>query len=197
VSRRRPHPLVVGLAAAPVALLAAVGAAATVQALRGDDRAPAAEVELRFAPEDREEPVLAADPSGKAVPDVALERFDGGALSLRDYRGRPVVVNFFASYCAPCETEMPALQRISDELGGRVAFLGVDPAEPVAAARALVERTGVTYDLARDPDGELFEQLGAVNLPSTFFVSSTGEVVHAHAGAIEADLVRELAAGLS
>jgi peroxiredoxin len=187
---------VVGLVAAPVALLAAVGAAFAVETVREDD-SPDAELELRFTPEDRETPVLAADQTGKRLPDVDLEGLDGRPLSLAAYRGRPLVINFFASYCPPCITEMPALQEVSDEMGGRVAFLGVDPAEPVEAARSLVERTGVTYDIALDRDGELFEALGAVNLPSTFFVSSTGEVVHAHAGAIEKRLVRELAGKLS
>jgi len=185
----------VALVAAPVALLAAVGAAAAVESTRDDD-APAAEVELRFSAED-DDAVLAEDHAGEQVPDVRLERFDGTELRLAEYRGTPLVINFFASYCVPCIVEMPALQQVSEELAGRVRFLGVDPEEPVEAARALVERTRVTYDVARDPTGDLFEELGAVNLPSTFFVSSTGEVVHSHAGAIEADLVRELAAGLS
>jgi len=130
-----------------------------------------------------------------AVPYSAAK---AGVIGLTKAVAKEVATRGILVNCVtPAVIETPILQQVSDELGGRVRFLGVDPEEPLEAARALVERTGVTYDVARDPTGDLFERLGAVNLPSTFFVSSTGEVVHSHAGAIEADLVRELAAGLS
>ena len=107
------------------------------------------------------------------------------------YAGRPLVVNFFASYCVPCEREMPALQAVADELGDRVAVVGMNLADEEDAARALVEQTGVTYDLGRDPDAELAQALGVVNLPTTVFATADHRVVEVHTGALDEDQLRE------
>jgi peroxiredoxin len=79
---------------------------------------------------------------------------------------------------------------VHQELGEEVAFLGLNIQDQVSAAEALVERTGVTYDIARDPSGELARSLGTVVMPSTYFVSAEGKVVDAKAGAMDADELR-------
>jgi peroxiredoxin len=114
-----------------------------------------------------------------------LATFDGGTRRLADYRGQPLVVNFFASWCPPCVAEMrDAFKPLAQRLGDDVAFLGVATQDERNAALAVVEATGVTYDVARDPDGALFRELGATSMPATFFVSAEGEVVDAHMGAL-------------
>jgi len=114
-----------------------------------------------------------------------LATFDGGTRRLADYRGQPLVVNFFASWCPPCVAEMrDAFEPLAQRLGDDVAFLGVATQDERNAALAVVEATGVTYDVARDPDGALFRELGATSMPATFFVSAEGEVVDAHMGAL-------------
>ena len=114
-----------------------------------------------------------------------LATFDGGTRRLADYRGQPLVVNFFASWCPPCVAEMrDAFEPLAQRLGDDVAFLGVATQDERNAALAVVEATGVSYDVARDPDGALFRELGATSMPATFFVSAEGEVVDAHMGAL-------------
>jgi thiol-disulfide isomerase/thioredoxin len=174
--------------ALPVALLAAVGTAFAVDRLVDDG--PHVDAVLDFSADDTVPPD-GSDAAGSYLPHQSWERFDGGSASLADYAGRPLVLNFFASYCVPCAREMPALQTVSEELGDRVAVVGMNLADEEDAARALVEQTGVTYDLGRDPDAELARALGVVNLPTTVFATSDHRVVEVHTGALSEDQLRE------
>ena len=183
----RSRLLAAAAVALPVALLAAVGTAFAVDRLV--DEGPEVDAELRFSADDTV-PEDGGDATGSSLPHGSWERFDGeGSASLADYAGRPLVLNFFASYCVPCVREMPALQAVADELGDRVAVVGMNLADEEDAARALIEQTGVTYDLGRDPEGAIAEALGVVNLPTTVFATADHEVVEVHTGALsEAEL---------
>jgi len=123
---------------------------------------------------------VAPEDSG-AVFAVQLQSFEGEPFTLERYRGRPLVVNFFASWCGPCAREMPAFARVHDELDGEVAFVGVNIQDNPQAARALVERSGVAYDLGRD-DGSLFQALGGLAMPTTAFIGADGVVASVHSG---------------
>jgi thiol-disulfide isomerase/thioredoxin len=123
----------------------------------------------------------------------SFEYFDGSTGSFADYRGRPLVVNFWASTCVPCVTEMPAFEQVHQELGDGVAFLGLDVQERVDEGMELVERTGVTYDLASDFEGFLLaESTPLAVLPSTLFIDAEGRLVLTHAGALDAAQLRAL-----
>lgn len=193
--RRRWHPLTIGLVAAAAGLVAAVATGAVVQALDGGQPArPTPDVELSFGAEDDESGVddlIGGDVAGTAAPAASFHLLDGGSMSLADLRGTPVVVNFFASWCAPCIEEMPDFEEVHQELGDQVAFVGIDVRDSIEAARALVERTGVTYVVGRDPSGGLFQDFAAVNMPSTFLISPDGVVVDSKAGALSADELRD------
>lgn len=185
----RSRLLAAAAVALPVALLAAVGTAFAVDSLVDDG--PQVDAELSFSAEDTVPPE-GSGPTGSFLPHEPWERFDGGgSASLADYSGRPLVLNFFASYCVPCAREMPALQSVADELGDRVAVVGMNLVDEEDAARALVEQTGVTYDLGRDEDGALARALGVVNLPTTVFASADHEVVEVHTGALSEGQLRE------
>ena len=190
MDRRRRSALLLGCGATAMALGAAVAAGAAVEAIAGPDR-PEPEVELRFLPEDADGPGLVQDdPSGEPAPENGFTTLDGEAASLADYRGRPLVVNFFASWCVPCEEEMPAFEEVHRDLGDRVAFLGVNANEEVAAARDIVERTGVTYDIGRDTDGSLAEAFGVAGLPATYVIAPDGTIASSHPGALDGDDLR-------
>lgn len=188
---RRRHPLVLGTVAAIVALVAAVGTAVLFSTLFAPPSDPTPEVELRFSGEDADpQPLVGRDTSGDTLPDDRFSMLSGGMGSFADYRGTPLVVNFFASWCAPCVAEMPDFEAVHQELGGQVAFLGINLRDQVDDASRLVDTTGITYDVGRDPTGDLATALGVVNMPSTFFVSADGRVVEAHPGALSADDLR-------
>ena len=194
---RRWPPVVLGTVAAVVALAAAIGAGAVARSLEDEPDRPEPEVELTFDAGDDEsgqDDLIGGDVAGDPAPDVSFALLEGGTLRLADLRGTPVVVNFFATWCTPCVKEMPAFEAVHQELGEAVAFVGIDVRDSVSRTRELVDRTGVTYTIGRDPSGEIFQAFEAVNMPSTFLLAADGTVVASHAGALDADGLRDLVA---
>lgn len=98
---------------------------------------------------------------------------------LRSLRGRPVVINAWASWCGPCRLEFPAFQRLSAAYGKRVAFLGIDSQDSDDHARAFLEANPVPYPSYTDPDGGMADGLGGRGgLPVTAFYDRGGELVY-------------------
>ena len=187
----RRHPLAAGTV---VALLAAVGAAGLWSIIADDGPShPKVEANLHFTPADKEPTgLLEGDKTGTPVPTTKFPKLEGGFGSLADYKGTPLVLNFFGSWCVPCRKETPDLQKVHQELGDKVRFLGLAVNDSARDAKAFVIQFGATYDIGRDANGKLFSQLGGVNMPSTFFVSAEGKIVAAHAGALDAAALRKL-----
>lgn len=125
--------------------------------------------------------------SGKTAPTDALLRFDGTKVSLTAYRGKPVIVNFWASTCAPCVKEMPAYEQAHRHYGGDVAILGVQTAENADDGKDMIAKTAITYDTARDPQGDFAAKMGAVALPTSVWVSADGKILDVHLGALTYD----------
>lgn len=125
--------------------------------------------------------------SGEPVPRLEVEAFDGSTLSLQDHAGTPMVVNFWASWCPPCIAEMPDLEAVHQSAGDRLAFVGVNTQDTPEDAAAMVDETGVTYDLVRDPDGALGQAFGVFGMPSTFYVDADGDIVARHTGLLTRD----------
>ena len=124
--------------------------------------------------------------------DLTFDAFDGGTGAIADYEGTPLVVNFFASWCPPCVREMPEFQEVFESLEGRVAFLGLSQDHSSQAALNLVETTGVTYDVGWDLDLDVYKATGSIAMPTTAFVSPSGELLDTFAGVLDADALSEL-----
>jgi len=114
--------------------------------------------------------------------DVELVTFDGETVTLADFRGRPVVVNFWASWCPACIAEMPAFETVHQAFGDEVVFVGLAIQDERSAAEDLAAETGVTYLLAEDPPGDFFETYGGIAMPTTVFLTPAGEVAERHSG---------------
>ncbi len=128
---------------------------------------------------------------GTAATDRPFTTFDGEERTFADYEGRPLVVNFWASTCAPCIKEMPAFEEVHQEIGDTVAFLGMDVQERVEEGMPMVETTGVTYDLASDFEGFILQETAPFPaLPTTAFIDAEGTIVDTHTGALTADELR-------
>ena len=153
------------LALGGLAVIVVVGGAWALAAARAPDD-PGAVVEL----------------SGP-MPELAGESVVGGALGSDDYRGRPVLVNFWATWCGPCRKEQPALQRLADEYDGRVAFVGVNHLDDRAAAREYLREFGVTYPSVFDPAGEVAFDFEIPYLPATVIVDAEGQLRYRLLGA--------------
>lgn len=120
-----------------------------------------------------------------AAPDITLSYFDGSTETLRDLAGRPVVLNFWASWCPACIGEMPAFGNVHRSLGDQVEFIGVNMQEvDLDAAIELADVTRVDYPLVHDPSGAIFREFGGLAMPTTVFISADGSVVRVHSGVI-------------
>jgi len=106
------------------------------------------------------------------------------AVALEALRGKPVVLNFFASWCGPCVREMPALQAMSERYRGKVHVVGVTFNDRREAARDVIERTGVTYPAAFDPESNVAIDYVVRVMPTTFFIGADGNLVERKDGEI-------------
>jgi cytochrome c biogenesis protein CcmG/thiol:disulfide interchange protein DsbE len=114
---------------------------------------------------------------------------------MQELRGYPVVVNKWASWCAPCRGEFPAFQQAGLRLGKRVAFLGLDGQDNDGNARKFLKDYPVTYPSYRDPDLKISSRIQAgIAFPTTIFFDKTGKLVYAHPGPYKtaADLITDI-----
>lgn len=138
-------------------------------------------------------------PSGElptSAAEVRLAALDGGEdRMLGDLLGTtPVVVNFFASWCVPCIDEMPAFERVHQDVGDEVTFLGMANRDSPEDALSTVEATGVTYPTFDDPGASALTWFGGLAMPTTVFIDTSGNVVDVNSGALsEAQLRAKLA----
>ncbi len=133
--------------------------------------------------------------SRQLLPQSLLPRLDGeGVLDTSSLHGTPVVLNFWATWCAFCVEEMPALEAVHREVRERVRFVGIDREDNVDKARRLAEETEVSYELVVDDDGSFFRALQGRGMPTTVLVGADGSIVYRHAGPLTAEELRRLIA---
>jgi thiol-disulfide isomerase/thioredoxin len=129
-----------------------------------------------------------------AVTDIVLTDFSGSRFTLADYEGKPLVVNFWASWCPTCTAEMPAFERVYQGFDGRVEFIGINNNDQRSAAEELARSVGVTYRLAEDPEGEAFTAFGGTGMPTTILIDAEGRVAETVAGGLTEEQLRSLIA---
>lgn len=121
------------------------------------------------------EVVGAAQPAvGRPAPDFTLPTLDGGEFRLSDYRGKPVVLNFWATWCGPCQRELPAIQRAAEHYDGVVVFAAIDQAEPIDRVQRFVDEAGLTVVVPMDGEQLVGERYDVRGLPTTYFVDEAG-----------------------
>lgn len=121
-----------------------------------------------------------------AAPALVLNDLDGRRRALADYRGRVVIVNFWATWCAPCVQEMPGLAQLRERLAtAGVEVLGVNHRENVARIRPFVERIGVGFPVLRDHDGSAASAWGVRVFPTTFVLGAAHRVAYVAVGELD------------
>jgi len=133
------------------------------------------------------------EPELMLAPDFTVYDVDGNEVSLSDYMGKPVVVNFWASWCGPCKMEMPDFQEKYLELGEEVNFVMVNMTtgrETQEKAAAFIAEKGYTFPVFYDTAGEAVEAYGVYSLPSTYFIDSEGYAIAQAVGAIDAETLQ-------
>ncbi len=133
---------------------------------------------------------------GRPAPEFELRTLEGETVRLSDLRGRPVVLNFWSTWCRPCVVEHPVLQRYAELYGpggpvGRdVAFFGVLYGDEPERAQAYLQRVGAAYPTLEDPSQRVVVDYGVGGVPETYFISRDGTIVSKYAGAISAQTLK-------
>ena len=144
-----------------------------------------------------DEPGSGARAGRGQAPPIELPALSGeGTVTLASFRGRPVVVNLFASWCVPCRKELPAFKAVSEEMRGRVAFLAVNHQDNRKGGQDMLAEFGVTYLAAYDPDGKVAIDYALLGMPSTLFVSADGELLDVHTGELSRQQLEDAIARL-
>jgi peroxiredoxin len=143
------------------------------------------------------EPQRAADPLApaalrKPAPDLHGETLSGGRLALAEFRGQPVVVTFFASWCPPCKTDAPRIAALHRRYGSKVAIVGIDGGDTRSGARAFLRRYGWRFPIVWDPENAQYATFGVAGQPTTFVVDRRGMLVERFLGPIDAAVARRV-----
>jgi peroxiredoxin len=140
---------------------------------------------------------------GKAAPSFTLVDLEGKKVSLADFKGRPVVLNFWATYCGPCKLEMPWFQDLQNKYKGQgLVVLGLDQDDGMAVKEvaAASKRVGVTYPILMPDDTVSKSYQLSDYIPETFYVDKSGKIVDETIGAhskdeLEADIQKAIGSG--
>lgn len=125
---------------------------------------------------------------GALAPDFSLTDLEGNTMSLNGFRGRPVLLNFWATWCPPCRKEMPDLQRFASQYGDRIQMLGVNwDFDADAGVRQFLDRYNISYPNLMDRKGEVFVKYRLTGLPVTFWIDELGFIRGVWLGAMSAE----------
>ena len=140
------------------------------------------------APTDTTEPLLLA-------PDFVVYDENGNEVHLYDYIGKPIVLNFWASWCGPCKMEMPDFNERYLQLGDEIHFLMINMTdgarETISIASAFIAEQGYQFPVFYDTTGSAAMTYGAYSLPTTFFIDAQGHAIAQAVGAIDADTLQQ------
>lgn len=127
------------------------------------------------------------------APDFKVKDKDGNNVSLSDLRGIPVVINFWASWCGPCQSEMPDFQKVFEKYDGKVAFMMVNMTDGIqetkASAALFIIESGFTFPVYFDEDKNAAYTYSVSSLPSTYFVNTEGKLVAGARGMIDEEIL--------
>lgn len=138
-------------------------------------------------------PSYEAPAVGYLAPRFSLSDLGGTSRSLKDFRGHPVWINFWATWCPPCRAEMPEMQKIYDREKGNMTFLGVSMGprdEPLGVAQ-FVQLGPYTWDFVHDPNGDVMQRYQVTGIPSSYFIDKSGVIRAIHVGGADAQIIED------
>lgn len=140
---------------------------------------------LKHDPREIQSPLI-----GKKAPDFTVRLFDGGTFNLAKHKGKPVIVNFWASWCVACVEEEEVLEAAyQNNKNTDVVFIGVDIQDKKEDALEYMKQHQKSYLVARDESGEVSLDYGIYGVPETFFVNRRGDIIYKHAAPLTEDVI--------
>ena len=182
--KRSKEGLAIGLT---ILVVVVVGAAIAYNALAGAE-GPGANLQ-------GSQQSSAAQQANPLAPDFEVEAADGTLTQLSQLKGAPVVLNFWASTCGPCQSEMPGFQAAFKQYGDQLQFMMVDRpgfnGETVERAKRFLQDNSYTFPAYFDTQGRAAAAFGLSSLPRTYFIDAQGAVVASAAGALDEQVLQE------
>lgn len=126
---------------------------------------------------DSSEPVTTTATAGQPAPDFTLQNLDGESISLSDFKGKPVLLNFWATWCGPCRAEMPFLQEIYEEWSEReLMLLAVNIGESSAKVKDFMEKLNLSFPVLLDSRSAIAKMYNITAIPTTYFIDKDGVI---------------------
>ncbi len=131
---------------------------------------------------------------GFLAPNFSLQSISGDTYKLSALHGKPVLVNVWASWCTPCQTEMPAIQRMFDRYGSKIAILAVNSTtqDSIANVTDFITKNHFTFPVLLDKDGSVTKSYQVQALPTTFFINANGIIQEAIIGGPMSETLLEI-----
>jgi thiol-disulfide isomerase/thioredoxin len=126
-----------------------------------------------------------------AVPDFTVQDWDGNEVNFSDFAGKPIVLNFWAHWCGPCQEEMPEFNAAYERLGGEVTFLMVHVGAAVEDGKEKVNEGGYTFPVVFDTDSAAAAIYGVSAFPTSFFIDKDGNLQGYYVGKMDRELLQQ------
>lgn len=128
---------------------------------------------------------------GVMAPDFTAQLLDGASITLSELQGKPVIINFWATWCGPCVREMPAFERLKEDFGDKIGIIAVNCGDDTDTVKDFVEENGYTFPIALDEEFAVSMLYPTSSIPYTVVLDAQGKVTHVSAGAADADTMYE------
>lgn len=126
-----------------------------------------------------------------SAPDFTMLDKDGNEVSLASFFGKPIILNFWASWCGPCKSEMPEIQKFYEQYGEEIHFLLVSVDDSADTAKAFIAEEGYTFPVYFDTTSMGAYTYGASSIPLTYFIDANGDLMAYYRGAMSADILQQ------
>jgi len=185
-----------------VALALALSACATVDAVLPTTPIAAPRPQTAAPPSGStpaSQPAATSRPTGPVegalAPDITVTDLEGQQIKLSDFRGKRVLLNFWATWCPPCRAEVPILQAAHEKYGDDdFVILGVDYGESKTQVAEFARANNLTFKLALDESGQALQSYNVRGIPTSYFIDRQGVIVARQAGAVSAKLIAQILA---
>jgi cytochrome c biogenesis protein CcmG/thiol:disulfide interchange protein DsbE len=133
---------------------------------------------------------------GSMLEDFVLPGINKQTISLNQYRGKTIILNFWATWCVPCKDEMPLLQSIYQTSGEKLVVIGVNSQESEGDVQRFIDQNFINFPIALDASGEITRKFQINGYPTTFLIDSKGILRNLHIGVLREDLLQSYLAEL-